>query len=84
MIWGLSLSIEIFNDEPDPVNISLSSIDDIKNGGYAFHENFFVVDNEGIPEVVDIHNILAENFMFGNDYAGSFFGYHLINIMYRV
>lgn len=77
--------IEIYNDEPEPVNFGLASIDGVTNGGYAFKEDFFTVHNEAVndpPEVVDIHNALEEDFIYGISYADGFVRDHPMNVMF--
>lgn len=53
------------------------------NRGFAFHEDYFTVDNgiDGL-EVVDIHNVLSEDFLYGNGYADGFVGDHPMNVMF--
>lgn len=72
--------IEIYEDEPDPVNFGSANVDLVMNWGYTYQEDFFAVDNGGTPEIVDIHNFMDKDFMFGNGYAEGFVEDHPINV----
>lgn len=77
--------IEIYNDEADQANVGLANVDGVMNGGHAFKEDFFAVYNEqtDVPKVVDINNVLSEDFVFGNGYAEGFAGDHPMSVMFN-
>lgn len=77
--------IKIDNDESEPMNFGISSVDDVINGGYAFHEDFFKIHNETMnaaTEMVNVHNVLQKDFIFGNGYATGFARDHPVNVMF--
>lgn len=67
------------------MDLGPAHVSDLMHGvGYAFQEDFFAVDNtmEEAPEVVNVHNVLAEDFLFANGYADGFLGNHPMNVMF--
>lgn len=76
--------VEIYNDEPVPADFGPTHVGGITHSGYAFHEDFIAIDNEMMeaPKVVNVHNVMAEDFIFGNGYAYGFVGDHPMNIMH--
>lgn len=76
--------VQIYNDESDPVNFGPSHIGEMIHSGYIFHEDLFRVKNNTMKalEIVDVHNVLAEDFLFGNGYADGFAGDHPMNVMF--
>lgn len=64
--------VEIFRDEEDPVDFGPAQMahDPVACGGYAFEEEYYVVDN-GTPEgpvVLPVHEVEMENFIVGACY----------------
>lgn len=85
-LWTLApqfLDVEIYNDEPVRVNFGPAKINCVMHGGYAFQEDFFTLYNgTNGAEVVHIHNVLNEDFIYDNGYVEDFVGDYPIDFIY--
>lgn len=62
--------VDIMDDEADPVDFGPNQLagEGVMHGGYAFHENYFVVHNdlqEG-PVVMPVHEVVMEDYILGS------------------
>ncbi|KAK1372699.1 hypothetical protein POM88_028892 [Heracleum sosnowskyi] len=61
--------IQVFNDEEDPVDFGHAFLpgEGVIHGGYAFHEDYYAVDNEEMegPVVISVHEFEVEDFVLG-------------------
>ncbi|WOH08661.1 hypothetical protein DCAR_0728105 [Daucus carota subsp. sativus] len=61
--------MDIYSDEEDPVAFGPASVhpNNIIYGGYAFHVDYYAVDNEGMdtPVVMPVYEAEVEDYVLG-------------------